>query len=200
MNSLNDSGAVFRYHRDMIDMHGSESSFALGWRSSHDQQLRFEVLAEIADLNGKTVLDAGCGYADLYAFLSGRFSLAHYYGIEQISELLDQAEKRYGYLQNTTFISRNFLNGKLPLANYVLASGSLNYGSSDPGYIFKTISTLFENCTIGLGFNLLCSVPGNGLLVAYDPELILVHCRTLSDNVVVKTGYATEDFTVFIFR
>ncbi|MGZ3983253.1 MAG: methyltransferase domain-containing protein [Mucilaginibacter sp.] len=184
----------------MINLHGSESSFALGWRSCHDQHLRFEVLAEIADLSGKTVLDAGCGYADLFAFLSNSYRLAHYYGIEQIPELLDQAEKHYGHLQNTTFISRNFLSGKLPKADFVLASGSLNYGSSDPGYIFKTISTLFENCTIGLGFNLLCSVPVNGLLVSYDPELILAHCRTLSDHVVLKTGYAAEDFTVFIFR
>ena len=53
----------------MISDHGADSSFALGWLNKHDQQVRFETLAKIADLNGKTVMDAGCGYADLYPFL-----------------------------------------------------------------------------------------------------------------------------------
>jgi SAM-dependent methyltransferase len=184
MSSLDDSSAVFRYHRDMAALHGADSSLALGWLSSHDQLIRFQALASIADLNDKTILDAGCGYGDLYAFLSERYQLAHYYGIEQIPELLEYAAKRYA--GNVTFIARNFLSLELPIADYVFASGSLNYGSSDSGYIFKAITTLFEHCRQGLAFNLLRFVPENGLLVAYKPQLILDHCRTLTDQVILK--------------
>ncbi len=200
MHSLDDSCAIFRYHRDMAALHGADSSLALGWRNMSDQQVRFEALAEIADLNGKTVLDAGCGYGDLFPYLTSHNDLAHYYGVEQIPEILDIAIGRYGHLSNTTFISRNFLRGGLPSADYILSSGSLNYGSSDPGFIFNAITALFDHAVSGLGFNLLLSIPDNGLLVAYDPELILAHCRSLTSKVVLKADYAAEDFTLFLYH
>lgn len=200
MSSIDDSSAIFRYHRDLAALHGADSSLALGWLNRHDQQIRFKALAGIADLDHKTVLDAGCGYGDLYAFLSTKYQLGHYYGIEQIPELLDEASRRYGEADPVTFISLNFLSMELPVADFLFASGSLNYGSSDPGYIFRTITTLFDHCREGLAFNLLRFVPRNGLLVAYEPKLILDHCRTLADQVILKDDYADEDFTLWLYR
>jgi SAM-dependent methyltransferase len=200
VNSLDDSGAVFNYHRNMAALHGTDSSLALGWRNDRDQQIRFEALAGIANMNGKTVLDAGCGYGDLFAFLSPNNQPAHYYGIEQIPELIEQAENRYGHLGNVTLIPRNFMMIGLPEADYVFASGSLNYASGDPQYIFKAINKLFGSCRSGLAFNLLKLVPNTGLLVAYEPEIILSYCRTLSGNVILKDGYADEDFTIWMYR
>jgi len=185
----------------MIAGHGADSSFALGWRNRHDQQVRFEALAGIANLNGKSVMDAGCGYADLYSFLKERYpQMMHYLGVEQITELADKAILQYGHLSDTTFIVRNFLHAYLPVCDYVLASGSLNYGSSVDGFIYKTIEKLYSYCTIGLGFNLLRYMPVDGTLVAYDPNDILAFCKTLSPNVVLNTDYDEVDFTIFIYR
>ena len=184
----------------MAALHGADSSLALGWLSNNDQHIRFEALTGIADLKGKTVLDAGCGYADLLTFLSPNNKPAHYYGVEQIPELIQEAEKRHGHADNVTFIARNFMTAELPTADYVFASGSLNYGSSDAGYIFKAISKLFECSECGLAFNLLKRVANKGLLVAYEPELILAHCRTLSNNVIFKDDYDEQDFTVWMYR
>jgi hypothetical protein len=185
----------------MIAGHGADSSFALGWRNRHDQQVRFEALAGIADLNGKTVMDAGCGYADLYPFLKDRYpQMARYYGIEQITELADNAILRYGHLADTTFITRNFLYADLPVCDYVLASGSLNYGSTIEGFIYNAIEKLYSSCNMGLGFNLLRYIPVDGTLVAYDPDDILAYCKTLSPNAILKTDYDEADFTIFIYR
>jgi SAM-dependent methyltransferase len=200
VNSLDDSGAVFSYHRNMAALHGADSSLALGWLTDNDQQIRFEALAGIADLKGKTVLDAGCGHADLLAFLSPNNKPSHYYGVEQIPELIEEAEKRYRYLDGVTFMARNFMTADLPMADCVFASGSLNYGSSDAGYIFKAISKLFEYSKLGLAFNLLRYVSNTGLLVAYEPDLILAHCRTLSNNVILKDDYDEQDYTVWMYR
>jgi SAM-dependent methyltransferase len=201
MSSLDDSTRILQYHRGMIDTHGAGNLHALGWKSSHEQTVRFEALAQIADLNGKTVLDAGCGYADLYLYLKKRFpALAHYCGAEQIQEFVDEAIRRYGHLPDTSFISRSFLYGHLPQTDYVFACGSLNYGSTKPGFIFDAISRLFKTCTLGLAFNLLKSMPADGTLVAYDPEDILAYCGTLSDRVIFKDGYAPEDFTIFMYK
>ena len=200
MNSLDDSGAIFRYHRNMAVLHGADSSLALGWLTEHDQQIRFEALAGIADLTGKTILDAGCGYADLFKFITLKSKLANYYGVEQIPELLDEAKNRYGNLGNVALLARNFITADLPTVDYVFASGSLNYGSSDAGYIFKAINKLFESCTLGLAFNLLKHVPNTGLLVAYDQKVILDHCRTLSSKVILKDDYDEQDYTIWMYR
>jgi SAM-dependent methyltransferase len=201
VGSLDDSSRIFHYHRTMIADHGADSSFALGWRNKHDQQVRFNALGDIADLNGRTVMDAGCGYADLYHYLKERYPLmAHYYGIEQITELIDKAILQYGELPDATFYARNFLHADLPVCDFVLASGSLNYGSSINGFVYSAIEKLYSHCSIGLGFNLLRYMPVDGTLVAYEPESILSFCKTLSPNVLLKTDYDEADFTIFIYR
>jgi SAM-dependent methyltransferase len=185
----------------MIAHYGADSSFALGWQNKDDQLVRFEALATIGNLNGKTVMDAGCGYADLYPFLKERYpQMVHYHGIEQITELADEAFLRHGNLPDTTFIARNFLHVNLPVCDYVLASGSLNYGSSVDGFIYTAIERLYDHCGIALGFNLLSYMPVDGTLVAYDPDDILAFCKTLSPNVVLNADYDEADFTIFIYR
>ncbi|PTQ99708.1 methyltransferase family protein [Mucilaginibacter yixingensis] len=201
MTSLNDSGALFAYHRAMIEKHGNKGTGALGWREPEHQLLRFKELAAIADLNGCTVIDAGCGHADLLPFLLEKYpQMKHYYGIEMMPELLDKATERYGDLPNTTFFSANFMTRALPEAHYILVCGSLNYSSGNPGYIFEAIEKLYKSAGRGLAFNLLRSVSAEGVLRAYNPAVIARFCRTLSKNVVLKDDYADEDFTVLMRR
>ncbi|MES2276292.1 MAG: class I SAM-dependent methyltransferase [Bacteroidota bacterium] len=201
MSSLTDSSAIFHYHRAMIKQHGGQSTYALGWRDEESQLSRFSILAAIDDINGCSVLDAGCGYADLLPYLQTIYpNIGHYCGIEQIPELLDEAIKRYGNLPDVSFISGNFITRNLPVMDYILASGSLNYASSDPQFIFKAIDKLYHNCNKGVAFNLLRTVPVNGLLVAYNPQMIMDYCHLLSDKVILKDGYADEDFTVFMYH
>jgi hypothetical protein len=201
MNSLADSGEIFRYHRDMAAKYGAGNIYTLGWRDEESQIERFKVLAKIADLNHHSVLDGGCGHADLYLYLKNSYpNLGHYRGIEQIPELLDEAINRYGHLPETSFISGNFMGPNLPMADYILVCGSLNYQSSDPEFIYKAISRLFQHSNLGFGFNLLSSVGVPGLLVTYNPQHILNYCQTLSQNVILKDDYSNEDFTIFMYH
>jgi SAM-dependent methyltransferase len=200
MDSLADSAAIFSYHHDMLNEHGRGSSLALGWLDKQSQFVRYEALAEIADLSGHSILDAGCGYGDLLPFLNQRFTNITYTGIEQIPELLDEAIKRNINNTNGHFIQGNFVVMPLPPADYVFASGSLNYRSADPGFIYKIIEKLYAACRFGLAFNLLCKIPCNGVLVAYEPAHILDYCRSVCDNVALVTGYADEDFTIYMHK
>lgn len=201
MTSLSDSGAIFAYHRAMIKKHGNNNAHTLGWREPEHQQLRFKILAEVADLNGKSVLDAGCGHADLLPFLKQQYpQLGYYCGLEMMPELLDEAIQRYGHLPDVSFISGNFMSRKLPSLDYILVCGSLNYSSTNPNYIFEAIEKLYNNCNQGLAFNLLKHVSAEGILKAYDPAVIISFCQTLSTKVTLRDDYADEDFTVFMYR
>jgi len=201
MTSLSDSVSIFNYHRDMIALHGNHSTYALGWRDKESQTVRFKTLAEIADLNNHSVLDAGCGYGDLYNYLKELYpALGCYCGIDQIPELLDEAMRRCSGTTGTSFISGNFMTRRLPLMDYVLACGSLNYSSTDPHFIYKAISRLYNSCTVGFAFNVLSKITPNGMLVAYQPEDIRHYCLTLSRKVILKNDYADDDFTIFMYH
>jgi len=195
-----DSAAVFGYHRYMIALHGNRGPEALGWRDTESQIIRFDALADMADLNGHSLLDAGCGHGDLRSYLHELYPDIVYYGMEQIPELIDEATRRYQDWEATAFIRGDFMTGTMPVADYVMASGSLNYYNADPDFIFKAITRLYEHCRKGIAFNLLSHIIPNGLLAAYNPDVIMEYCRQLCPNVVLKNDYSTEDFTVFMYR
>ncbi|RZK17146.1 MAG: class I SAM-dependent methyltransferase [Hymenobacter sp.] len=200
LGQLLDNAAVFRYHRQRIREYGAGSPGALGWQPD-GQQIRFEVLTQIGDLAHCSVLDVGCGYADLYPFLRQRFAGVQYRGIEQMPELLDLALARYCAAPDIILRTGDFLREALPLSDYVLASGSLNYRHRHPRFIYQAIEKLFGSCQRGLGFNLLCWEPvGGGPLAAYDPADIVAFCKTLAAKVVLREGYRDGDFTVFMYR
>jgi SAM-dependent methyltransferase len=200
LGQMLDNAAVFRYHRQRIREYGPGSPGALGWQPD-GQQIRFEILSRIGDLAHCSVLDVGCGYADLYPFLRQRFAGVQYHGIEQMPELLDLAQARYRDAPNITLTTGDFLRETLPLSDYVLASGSLNYRQRQPDFIYQAIETLYCSCRLGLGFNLLSWEPvAGGPLAAYDPAAVVAFCQKIAPSVELLEGYRDGDFTVFMHR
>ena len=77
-------------------------------KDTESQLSRFSILAQIANLNHCSVLDAGCGHADLSAYLRKIYPEVRYYGIEQIPEFLDIAVQRYGKLTDIMLYQGDF--------------------------------------------------------------------------------------------
>jgi SAM-dependent methyltransferase len=196
-----DSAAIFRYHRQRLHTYGPGGAQALGWNGTAGQHARFQALTNLADFAQHSVLDAGCGYADLLPYLRQRYAGVRYYGIEQMPELLAVARERYQHLEGITLRSGDFLREALPASDYVLASGALNYRQRDPRFICQAITKLFASCHLGLGFNLLSWEPvGGGPLAAYDPATILDFCQQLAPHAELLEGYWEGDFTVFVYH
>ncbi|WDF53802.1 class I SAM-dependent methyltransferase [Mucilaginibacter sp. KACC 22063] len=200
MSSVKDTASIFRYHRDMIEKHGTGNTSTLGWKAPENQKDRFKILATVADLNNHSVLDAGCGHGDLCEYLHKLYPDVKYMGMEQIPELLDVAVKRYNDWPETTFMQGNFLSPAMPFTDYIIVCGSLNYHHSDPEYIYKAISKLYDNCRYALAFNLLSNIAENGLIMSYNKAHILSYCQTLSKNVILKDDYTDDDFTIFMYH
>lgn len=191
---------IQKFHEDKIEKYGSESAQSLAWFSEEEQLKRFEILSQIGDLNDKSILDIGCGNGDLCYYLSQHFTNFSYHGIDMIPAFLDNAIEKNKDFPTITFYLGDFMQGTLPVVDYVLVSGSLNYKNSDPDFIFKAIAHLYAHSKIALGFNLL-SHTGNpeGILMAYATKTIVDFCKTLSNSVVVEDNYVESDFTVMVY-
>jgi SAM-dependent methyltransferase len=192
---------IKKFHEAKIEKYGSANAQSLGWFSKESQLKRFDMLTGIGDLNNSSVLDIGCGNGDLCYYLSQKFTNVNYSGIDLVDAFLNNAIELNKHCASATFYSGNFMDDGLPVADYVFACGSLNYKSSDPDFIYKAISGLYKHCNIAFGFNLLSeTINPDGILAAYSPQLIIDHCKTLSSNVILRTGYEEGDFTIWICR
>jgi SAM-dependent methyltransferase len=200
-----DRAVILHYHRACLESHGRGSAAALGWKTERSQTARFEVLVEIGDLNGRSVLDVGCGHGDLRGFLAERAPEVVYLGLEHFEPFLEVATERYGDLPRTRFLLGDFTSAPLPEVDYVLASGALGYRSEEPDFATRAIDKLYASCRVALGFNALAHLPPRpdgkeSVLVAHDREALVAHCRRLAPRIVVRTGYFEDDFTVFLYR
>ncbi len=196
-----DTAGVFRFHKELLKEYGTEGSGALGWVSDAAQQARFKVFVDLADLNNHSVMDVGCGFGDLRNFLSQYYPHLHYFGVEQIPAFVEVAAKRHLNLPETVFFQGDFVQADLPVTDYIIACGSLNYRNNDPNFIYTIITKLFHHCRNGFAFNLLNRTePPDSLLAAYSPALITDHCKTLTDKIVVKDDYWVDDFTVMLYH
>ena len=200
MNLINQL-TIQKFHEAKIELYGSGNAKSLAWHSSEGQLKRFEVLSQIGDLNNASILDLGCGNGDLCMYLNERVENLDYHGIDFVQEFLDNAIERNKNCSKIKFYYADFMAGELLSADFVFASGSLNYKNSNPDFIFNAILKLYAHCNIALGFNLLSKpVSNEGILVSYSPEAIITYCKTLSSNVVLKEGYEEGDFTVMVYK
>lgn len=135
----------------MLARFGADHNLSLGWRDRRSQLLRFDILMEIGDMNGCSVLEAGCGTGDMFDFLMDRYpEMKSYTGVDFIPEMIAAARERI-VSPKAVFWPVSFMSAVMPEADYVLASGSLNYSNNDPGYIYKVIGHLFGLSRRGWG-------------------------------------------------
>ncbi len=101
---------------------------SVGWASKDQQILRFRVLTENVEMSGKTVIDIGSGFGDLYEFLCETDSKPlGYLGIDISDELLAVAREKHLGIPSVAFDKRPLMMPEERTFDFAVASGSLNY-------------------------------------------------------------------------
>ena len=117
---------------------------SLLWASPSTQAARFEAIARIHPLEGKSLLDVGCGRADLLDFLRARgVRLADYIGIEAVDELADAAARKQA--DGVRIIRADFVQDPARMfvgADVVVFSGSLN--TADDEVFYATLRRAYD--------------------------------------------------------
>ena len=197
-----EKATIIHYHRHRIREYASGTVEALGYRGDQSQCKRFEVLSTVANLNGCSILDVGCGHGDLKDYLDGKFHGFSYIGIDQMAEFIAQARSLYGQRPSCYFSQADFTTADLPQVDYVFASGVLAYRCTEKNFYFAMIEKMYQAANKALVFNMLDAerFPQHELLIGHDPERVMAFCNTLSKNVQLIRGYLEDDFTVMIKR
>jgi SAM-dependent methyltransferase len=197
-----------RYER-WLDVHGAESSRAVGWNDPALQALRFDLLAQVMEGDEPvTVADFGCGTGSLFAHLAARAApppVAAYTGYDLVPAMVEAARGRHADPRARFEVGTEAGEE----ADYVLASGAFTLRAEVAdadweAHVQHLLEGLWASSRRGLGFNLLTrgvKVVEPGIYTG-DPETWAAWCsRALPGaRVALRYGPPLPDFTVLVRR
>jgi hypothetical protein len=173
---------------------------SLLWASEQTQAARFAAICRLGTPRGRSLVDVGCGRADLLDFcIAHDFAPAEYVGIEAVAELAAAAEAKGHH--NATIVRADFVERPAAMfvgADVVAISGALN--TLTPEQFYATVRRAYDAAADVLVFNFLCSpaTAAADYLHWYHRDDVLAFARTLSPRVQIVTDYLFGDATVAV--
>ena len=188
-------------YRKSFSLHG-ESPKSLQWKNYKSAANRYrEIIADL-DIDGKSVLDVGCGMGDLLPYLYSKTNNFDYLGVDIVPEFIEVAKKRY---EGHDFrILNPFKEEMAEKFDVIVLCGALNANKNNwLNERFQKVSKLYSLANEEVVFNM---AGGFGEIpiderVAYAriPEVI-DFCSTLSSRIILRAHYNSRDFTVLLFK
>ena len=204
-------------HKVSIEQHGYQPQ-ALYWSNREIQEKRFEQLINLLPppqkLNHQawSLLDVGCGFADLLTYLENRDYVPLYTGVDISPDIVLAAKSLHpqqtilqAELADCDFIESQF--------DYVMLSGALNEvveteieGTADNqgDYAKSVIKQMYLIAKKGVAFNLLDNrhpwIKSRFDLQSFIPDEMVNYCQSFADEVTLIEGYLENDFTLYLLK
>lgn len=181
-----------KFYSAAIHKHG-ETPKGVHWNSKHSQEKRFEVLTSFIQDENFSVVDAGCGFGDLYFYmLDKEVDFSSYVGLDLSPSMVKIAKEK----TLCEVYEKDICRDRLPQADYYLCSGAMNILSRFDTFLF--IRNCYEASTKGFVFNLLMGEDDSLVYNHFFPQELQSLFDDLGAKVSVKKGYLPHDFTVFM--
>lgn len=204
---------IITRHFHAIEDRGYDAT-ALFWQNRQVQQCRFEVLWQLISqhrvfqsslTHPLTILDVGCGFADLAEFLSSKCTHIEYIGIDLSPDMIFAAQCQHPKLR---LLQGELFDFDWPNAHFdfVMCSGALNE-VVDPAetagrYARSVIERMVALARYGVSFNLLnrhhqwtASRPD---LQSFYPQEMRAFCQSLVPNITLRDDYLENDFSLYL--
>jgi len=184
------------FYAKSISKHGFTSK-GMAWLSTSNQEVRFKTLLELIPqaIHDISLIDAGCGSADLYFYAKRLNKLPKKYsGIELHVESFNHASSRC----DCDFYNVDIIKDILPIADYYVCSGAMNILTRFETYLF--IRRCFEACDKGFVFNLLRGKDQSLIYNYFLPSEIQEYALELGATCTIKEGYLKDDFSVLFLK
>ncbi len=170
------------------------------------QDLRFSVLTSQYNVQGKKILDIGCGFGDLNAYLGAKGYDYIYCGIDMVEDLLNEGKKIY---PGRKFLLGDFLEYEFQETfDYAIASGIFNMKFTDEDklgnyeFIEKSIAKALSLVKDGIAFDFLSDKVDYQYEHTFhsSPVKILDFAYQHSRNVMLRNDYMPFEFSLFVFK
>lgn len=176
-----------------------ETPRGVQWHSIETQEVRFRVLREFLpqDLSRLSLVDAGCGFGDLYLYLQRQGDEpGRYIGIDLMEPMVEAARRRTG----CEILLLDILDESvaLPEADVYLCSGAMNTLTRDETRRF--INRCLDASRFGFVFNLLKGWNTSTIYNLYLPREIRALARELGVECEIREGYLATDFSAAFWK
>ncbi len=169
------------------------------------QGLRFDALLSRLDVNGKSLLDFGCGLAHLWEHLDERRIDCSYTGVDIVPDFIASNQKTHPTQQFRQIATTADITGRFDI---VLASGVFNIRYLDDAeqnqlYVHEQIKELFGLCNEALTIDFMTSHIDfkQDRAFHFDPAQMLGFAlANLSRRVVIDHSYMPYEFCMTVFR
>ena len=194
---------AMRAHYGPLLAAGRQGHQVVDWASRRSQLARFAVLADNVDLEGASLLDAGCGVGELWAYLKDRNIRCDYLGVDLMQQMTERAGRLHpdGRFQCADILTQDPFGGRR--FDVVFCSGMFNLTfGHNMEFLPMALGRLWEFAGRTLVFNLLHHRAGGAgkRYFYYDPAQVLPLLEPLGCRCRLLDDYLPNDFTVICTR
>lgn len=182
-----------RFYSSAIEKYGTTAK-GVNWNSQKTQTIRFKTILKLLpkELYKYNIIDAGCGFGDLYFYLEKNKKLPkNYIGIDCHDDMVSIASNNTG----CEILNIDIIQGKLPKADFILCSGAMNVLSNYETYLF--MRNCFLSSNIAFVFNILHGEKKSETYNYLTTKQIELFAKELNvKKVTYLYGYLDADITV----
>lgn len=195
---------VERYERRLRE-HG-HSPETLGWGRLGREHVRFQVAADVVrEVGAGSVLDVGCGFADLFDHLVQQGWEGRYSGIDIVPGLLAQARERHPELDLQEADIATYEPAGDGGFDVVVASGVFNArlrNGDNREHITRAVERMYALCRRAVCVDFLSTYVDFERAEAWhtDPAWALTLGRGLSKRLRLRHDYMPFEFALIVYR
>ena len=175
----------------------------LGFGRRSSQEKRFAAAAALGSFHGARLLDAGCGFGDLLAWLSARGIRPRYTGLDLCPPMIERCRRRFAGVEARFLIGDVLEHEPDQPYDYVVASGIFGYAARGlRARVQPMLEKLFAMAELGLAVNFLsrCAPRRSPGRLYLHPADVLQFALTLTPAARMDHTYMPNDFTLCMYR
>lgn len=179
-----------------------ESPKSLQWNNYASAAIRYRQIVADLDLDGKSILDIGCGMGDILPYIYSKAPNFEYLGVDRNEDFINIAKKRYEGHNFRVFDP--FKENLGQTFDVVILCGAMN--ANKPNWLEnrkQKIHQIYSLADKAVAFNMagaLQPIKSQSRVAYADVQEIVEFCANLTPRLIVKTHYHPKDFTVLIFK
>jgi SAM-dependent methyltransferase len=195
---------LVKRYEDKLAVHGySPESLCCG--RGGRSEIRFGVMGEpILAKPDSSVLDIGCGFADLFDYLRAKGWRGRYTGVDLVPGLLKVARERHPELDLRQVSGADDLDA-VGRHDFVIAVSTMNFKLENNGneaYIRNFVSRMFHLAEVACMFDFQTTYVDFQSPLAWhtSPIWIMEFANTLTRRLVLRADYMPYEFCMVLYK